>query len=87
MGELAVRYRLSHREWRILASGGAGLEGEPAFHYLVGELSITGERFSSMSSFTRHPRMNLGFFLGRPGGRPSATYIRANSTSSALSAG
>jgi len=33
------------------------------------------------------PRTNLGFFLGRPGGRPSATNIRANSMSSEFSAG
>ena len=31
------------------------------------------ERFSSTRTFTRHPRTNLGFFLGRPGGRPSAS--------------
>ena len=33
------------------------------------------------------PRTNLSFVLGRPGGRPSATNIRANSRSSAPSAG
>lgn len=40
MHTFEIHYRIPDHEWRIVASGGPGLEGEPAFHYLNGEVTL-----------------------------------------------
>jgi hypothetical protein len=40
MGEFDVTYAIADDEWRVIASGGPGLEGEPAFNYLKGDVVL-----------------------------------------------
>lgn len=40
MDEFDVTYAISDDEWRIIGSGGPGLEGEAAFNYLKGEVVL-----------------------------------------------
>ncbi len=60
-------------------NGRHALRGE-ARHHRRGEIPVD-------ENVHPPPRTNFGRFLGRPGGRPRAAYIFANSTSSARSAG
>jgi hypothetical protein len=38
--EFLIQYAIPDDEWRIVASGGPGLEGEPAFNFLKGTVGL-----------------------------------------------
>jgi hypothetical protein len=68
-----ISFEIDDGEWQALASGGPGLDGEPAFHYLQGDVELRADGSPMWSDPYRLSVLDLALAFAdvRAGGFPA----------------